>query len=217
VDTEKYCPGRSPALRARLGIPDDAFVVLSVAALKKDHKRVDCLISELAGIEDRMVYLLAVGSRERDTDELVRMARDRLGSRGILLDNVPHEQMPDFYRAADLFALCSLKEMLPIALLEATASGLPCLVHRYPSQEWVIGRGGESLDMTREGELASTVMRYRRDAERRILAAKQARERAVAVFSKDVVVGQYIEMYEAVMEGEEEERQSVRTKEEGSK
>ena len=32
--------------------------------------------------------------------------------------------MADLYRAADLFVLCSLKEMMPIALIEAGASRL---------------------------------------------------------------------------------------------
>jgi len=51
--------------------------------------------------------------------------------------------------------LCSLKEMMPIALLEAIASGLPCIVNRHPVLEWITGPGGEAIDMTQTGALAN--------------------------------------------------------------
>ena len=46
-------------------------------------------------------------------------------------------------------------EMMPIALIEATASGLPCLVNRHPVLDWISGPGGEQIAMSQNGELAS--------------------------------------------------------------
>src|SRR5205814_9718302 len=46
VDTDRFSPGRSGALRRELRIPSGATVVLSVAAIKRDHKRVDYLLNE---------------------------------------------------------------------------------------------------------------------------------------------------------------------------
>ena len=43
VNADLFHPGRSEALRAELGIPQDALVVLTAAAIKRNHKRVDYL------------------------------------------------------------------------------------------------------------------------------------------------------------------------------
>lgn len=175
VDTDKYRPGRNPELRARLGIPEAAFVILSVAAIKRSHKRIDYLIREIArGSEVRgrrsevrdqesevgdslssiqtssslspqptvhrpHLFLLIAGARTSETDELIAMADELLPGRVRVLADLPHDEMPGLYRVADLFALCSLKEMMPIAVLEAMASGLPVIVNRHPVLEWMVG------------------------------------------------------------------------------
>ena len=92
---------------------------------------------------DLPVWLVVAGGREHDTDELVAQGHRLLGDRLRTLVGFPRERMPDLYRSADVFALTSLMEMMPIALIEATASGLPCLVNKHPVLEWISGPGGE--------------------------------------------------------------------------
>lgn len=139
------------AVRRNLGIPDDALVVGCVAAVKKDHKRIDYLIREAAGCRLQAagekprgsLFLLIAGARTNETPELQRMAETMMPGRHRILVDCSREQMPDLYRAMDVFVLSSLFEMMPIALLEAMASGLPCLVNRHPVLEWMIGAGGD--------------------------------------------------------------------------
>jgi hypothetical protein len=54
VDCAAFRPARNAderlAVRRRVGIPEDAFVVGCVAAVKKDHKRIDYLIGEVSGL-----------------------------------------------------------------------------------------------------------------------------------------------------------------------
>ena len=118
--------------------------MLSVAAIKRAHKRIDYLVREFAALggkrPDWPVWLVVAGGRDEHSDELMTWGRELLGDRVRFLPNYPRERMPELYRAADLFVLCSLKEMMPIALLEATASGLPSLVNRHPVVEWMVGR-----------------------------------------------------------------------------
>ncbi len=99
---------------------------------------------------------------------------------------------------ADLFALCSLKEMMPIALLEAAASGLPCLVNRHPVLEWMIGPGGDAIDMAAPGELARTLERYLLDPARRSEKGRDARRHCIDNFSRDSVVNQILAYYRFV-------------------
>ena len=107
--------------------------------------------------------------------------------------------MAELYRTADLFVLCSLFEMMPIALLEATASGLPCLVHRHPIMQWMTGPGGQAIDMSTAGELAAALQPMIEDAARRRQLGAAAREHCLANFSRDRVVDQILEYYKFVM------------------
>ena len=201
VDTDHYRPGNSSALRAELGIAPDAFVVLSVAAVKRHHKRIGYLIEEVAALcrqTKANIFLVVAGAETNQTKELLALADERLGDRGKFLLNQPRQRMPEIFAAGDVFALCSLKEMMPIALLEAAASGLPCLVSTHPVVNWMIGPGGEGIPMQTEGVLASVLGRYL-DAGLRRRTGEAARRHAVDNFSKESIIRQYLAMYENVL------------------
>jgi glycosyltransferase involved in cell wall biosynthesis len=208
IDTDQFAPGTAPGVRAALGLPADARVVLSVAAIKRDHKRVDYLVAEFARLRaerpDLPAYLVVAGGWEPGTDELVAEGRRALGDRVRFLVRCPRDRMPDLYRAADLFALASLKEMMPVAVLEASASGLPCLVHRHPVLEWMVGPGGEAIDMIAPGELAAGLGRWLGDPDRCAEAGRRAREHCQSQFSVAVVVDRILNYYRRVAASEPE-------------
>jgi glycosyltransferase involved in cell wall biosynthesis len=203
IDTDLFRPGDCSKLRAELGIPHEAVVVLSAAAIKSSHKRVDYLLAEFTRLlrndPDFPVWLVVAGGRGPDTDELLDRGRRLLGNRVRFLVNYPVERMPELYRVADLFVLCSLKEMLGTAILEASASKVPCLVHRHPVMEWVIGPGGEALDMTQEGSVATALERLLHEPARRRALGEQARVYCVETFGSDRIVRQYLDYYEFVL------------------
>jgi len=213
VDTEVFrpveCEDEKQQCRAEFGIPADAFVIGTAAAVKRHHKRIDYLIREFAAVNagsrhsrtSARPYLVIAGSRQKDTDELVAMARDRAGDRVRILLDLPRDTMPGFYRALDVFVLASVFEMMPIAVLEALASGIPVVANNHPVLRWMVGAdlvpGGEMVDMATEGALADCLQgigpawRDRRGA--------SARRRALEAFSRDVVVDAYTAYYAKVM------------------
>ncbi len=201
VDTEVFKPRRGHDLRARYGIKNDSFVVVSVAAVKSHHKRIDYLIREVADFRQatgRDMQLVIAGARTGETDGLTAMGRGMLGEAVHFLLDQPHERMPEIYGLGDIFVLCSLKEMMPIALLEATASGLPCLVSTHPVVKWMIGPGGEGIHMERPGALSSALKAYL-DPQYRRAKGEAARRHALKNFSKEVIVKQYLAMYRDVL------------------
>ncbi|HJZ90155.1 MAG TPA: glycosyltransferase family 4 protein [Gemmataceae bacterium] len=203
IDTDVFAPGVAPDLRGELGIPADGFVVLSVAAIKRAHKRVDYLVTEFAQLlRDRLglpAWLVVAGGWEAETDALVAESKQRLGDRVRFLVRFPRDRMPDLYRAADVFALASLKEMMPIAVLEATATGLPALVHRHPVLEWIIGPGGEAIDMSVAGALAGALGRYVTDRPNLRWTGMLGRDHCLRQFARDAVLDRILDYYQFVL------------------
>ncbi len=203
IDTDQFSPGRSDAIRAELGIPSDALVVLSVAAIKQHHKRIDYLIAEFAQLRlaapNLPVWLVIAGGWEPATDELVAEGTKLLGDRVRFLVRFPRQRMPELYRTADAFTLCSLFEMMPIALIEAIASGLPCVVNKHPILEWMTGPGGLTIDMAAPGSLAASLLDLFRHPDRCVELGQTARKHCLANFSQDAVVGQILDYYRQVM------------------
>jgi glycosyltransferase involved in cell wall biosynthesis len=202
VDTTHFQPGNSP-LRHELGIPPDAFVVLTVAAIKRHHKRIDYLLAEMRRLRAEHplspVWLVIAGGWEDETDELVDEGERLLGDRVRFLVRFPRARIGDLYRAADVFVLTSLKEMMPIALLEAMASGLPCVVHRHPVMTWMTGAGGVATDMSAEGALAHQLADLIHSAHQRKAVGAAAQQRCVETFGIDAVVREIEHYYQQVV------------------
>jgi 1,2-diacylglycerol 3-alpha-glucosyltransferase len=204
IDVNRFRPcdeSHKQAARAEWSIPQDAFVVLCVAALKKTHKRVDYLIREFQTFQassTRPALLLLAGAREPETEEILELGSRLLGDRARILINVPREKMMSLYHAADVFALASLHEMMPMVLIEAMACGLPVCCNDTPTLRWMAGPCAEPNHIDREGALAEQLQRLTssEDAQRRSLLARQ---RAEALFSEAAVVPQIQEMYREVM------------------
>lgn len=201
INTSEYRPGDRRRARERLGLPQDAFVVLCCAAIRQHHKRVDHLVREFAtatanGMRDAV--LVIAGAREPDTEPVLALGRELLGDRVRFLIDLPRSSMPELYQAADIFTLCSLFETFGIVLIEAMASGLPVICHDAPIFRFVCGSAGTFCDMERQGELAGALGAAFAD---RDLPARgtAARTHVLATFAEDVVVPRIVKMYTEVL------------------
>ena len=201
VDTEVFRPGDSRETRAEWGLPQGCLIVLCVAAIKKHHKRIDCLLREFAEFKSRAdtpATLVIAGGREADTEELKALGGQLLGNSVVFLEGISRERMPSLYRAADIFAIASLHEMMPIAVLEAIASGLPVVCNDTPTFQWMAGPAALRSDLSQEGALAAQLTWISNSAVRRPLASA-ARAHAEACFSEPVIVDQILAMYRSML------------------
>ncbi|WP_437794404.1 glycosyltransferase [Sorangium sp. So ce693] len=126
VDLSRFAP--DPAARARvraeLAIPRDAWVVGSVGRLSpvKNHA---LLVRAAATSLPRNGRVLLVGEGA-ERGRLDALARELGVSERVLFAGERHD-VPALLAALDVFALPSLSEGLPLALLEAMAAGLPAV------------------------------------------------------------------------------------------
>ncbi|HSK77901.1 MAG TPA: glycosyltransferase [Thermoanaerobaculia bacterium] len=114
-------PEERRALRARLGVPPDARVVLSLAKFSDREAPWDLLRAFSRLDQDDLWLVLAGGGQARAA--LERAASPRVRFPGY----VPYPELPALYAAADLFVHPAREERWGVSVQEALACGLPAV------------------------------------------------------------------------------------------
>lgn len=176
--------------RRAQGIPDDAWVVLSVAAWNRYHKRIDYVVREVAAMSDRNVHLLLCGQREAETAGIEALAEELLPGR-VHWRTLPQNEMPLAYAAADAFVLASLTEAFGLVLIEAAARGVPVLAHQHPAAQFILESDLWLGDFSAPGSLSARLAKWKADPS---LAsrAKELQARISTRFSADVLTPQFV-------------------------
>ena len=116
------------AKRRELGVPEDATLLLSVGELNA-NKNHETIIRALAKLENNENVYYAIAGRGGLQDYLQNLAASLgLGDRVKLLGF--RTDVAELYATADAFVFPSFREGLPVSVMEAMATGLPCAVSR---------------------------------------------------------------------------------------
>lgn len=119
------------SVRSQLGIADESFVIGVIGSLQK-RKGMRYMLPALVQLKQKgyPVCTLSIGPQEPVYAAEMRQAIESLG----LQENVrllgQRDDIPKVLKALDCVCLPSLKEVMPISLLEAMATGLPALATR---------------------------------------------------------------------------------------
>lgn len=127
-------------IRKELGIPLNAKVILSVGEVNK-NKNHKVGIEALAKLRDKNTYYVICGR-----GPLMEAHKELAQSMGVgdrVIFTGYRTDVADFYKMADVFLFPSFREGLPVAVMEAMASGLPVVATRI--------RG--SSDLVQQGDL----------------------------------------------------------------
>ena len=112
------------AKRREIGVPEDAFLLLSVGELN-ENKNHQIIVRALARLNDKNVHYAIAGLGEK-RDYLLQLA-DELGvSEQVLLLGY-RKDIPELNHTADVFCFPSRREGLGVAAIEAMACGLPLI------------------------------------------------------------------------------------------
>lgn len=189
---------RSWPWRERLGISTDAFVVACLARFAPGKRQEDLLeAAHILRRSGRAVTLIFAGqgpNREAFHDR----ARGDVNTH--VLD--PVEDVPGLLREVDVVVLCSEHEAHPRIVLEAMASGVPCVATNVGGMPEMLGtelrdRAGLLVPVGAPASLADSLATLESDRELRSRLASAARKRAEQ-FSFELQWAAYQELWDAV-------------------
>lgn len=126
IDTQKYkeIEINRKTKRKELGIPENAFVLLSVGELNK-NKNHQVILKALSQIEEKNIYYLICGKGEL-REYLLDMSRKlKIEDKVRLLGF--RDDIGEICKISDVFVFPSKREGLGLAALEAMACGLPLI------------------------------------------------------------------------------------------
>lgn len=135
--------------RRELGLGEKDFFLLSVGEMtpNKNHEMV---IRAMKQLEDTSVQYFIAGRGERMEALKAQIRELQLENRVHLLGY--RSDVPKLYAAADAFVFPSFREGLSVALMEAMASGLPCIVGAIRGNTDLISDGAQGLYMNHTPE-----------------------------------------------------------------
>src|SRR5436309_5854982 len=196
IDVDELA-ARPASKRASLGLKDDEQVVGCVARFDpvKQH---DVLVRALQLVTKQhpnaVLLLVGEGPEKSKIDRLASELEVRLVSPGAI------GLEANAYASCDLYVTASSKEGLPLAPLEAMASGLAVVATDVPGHRDVVGHETTGLLVAPDGgaaALADAIESLLGDPERRRRMGRAGRARVVRDFTLHSMVAQTAAVYRA--------------------
>ncbi len=163
------------------------------------QKNLAVLIEAASQVEGAKLRIIGEGPQ---AEELQAMANN-LNVPVEFTGNVPHATLPALLAACDVFALPSLYEGMPKALIEAMAMGLPSVATIVDGSDAIIehGKTGWLCETSAAAPLAAGLKLLLSDAALRQELGQAGREAIVARFSKEIVLAQEVAIYRRLLDG----------------
>ena len=195
ADLDRIIAG-SPGRRESLGVAS-TVPVLGCVTRFDPVKRIDTLLRALRALASRdpRVTLVLVGGGGEE--ERIRRMVAELGLGKQVVFTGLLEEPARIYPALDLYVSTSLKEGLPLSLVEAMGAGRPVVATDVPGHRDVVVHGETGLLVPPEdpAALAGAISSLLADPERRRRMGEAGRRRAQAEFTIRPMVARTAEVY----------------------
>jgi len=203
VDTSRFCPGPAdPSLRSELGVPENCPLIGTVANIVPG-KGLEFLVEAVAPIRQRFpaARFLVVGTpleNRRRYWEALLARREQLSLQDHLVFAGPRNDVARLLRSLTLYVHPSESEACPMAVQEASASGLPVVATDVGGTRELIENGVSGLVVPPRSSsaIAAAVIQLLEAPEvGREMGARGAR-RMDQLFSLGACVEQHVRLYE---------------------
>jgi Glycosyltransferase len=212
IDVGLFAGGNGRRFRAKIKVPEDAFVVGHVGRLAPE-KNLEYLAEAVALFLKRVpeAWFVVVGGGP--SEESLREVAERHGvaERVVMAGKHTGKALADAYNAMDVFAFASFTETQGMVVSEAMAAGCPVVALNASGVREVVRDGVNGFMLPKNagaGRFANALERLYRDRARRKEFSAGARKTA-ELFSKERCAGLALEFYEDVRRMTRKERMMV--------
>lgn len=146
--------------RKELGIPENAYVLLSVGELNV-NKNQQIVVRAVGDLKDKTIHYVIAGKGDQDK-ALLDLAKE------VGIEDQFHligyrSDVPELYKMADVYILPSIREGLNVSVMEAMSSGLPCIVSDIRGNRDMIdeGKGGFLVDPLHQDSFKKAILSIR--------------------------------------------------------
>lgn len=186
-------------IRNKLGIPEIKIILMSVGELTK-RKNHMAVIEALACLKEYDILYVVCG--DGSMKARLRARAEELGVRERVKLLGFRKDIAELHKMADIFVFPSLQEGLPVALMEAMASGLPIVASRIRGNEDLIqnNRGGYLVKAQDSEQLAEAISKMIKNPEQRDKMEKRNLE-IIKHYGQDAVLQKMKEFFNEIVGG----------------
>lgn len=192
IDTHRFRADVTPLPRSEFGIPEDAFVFGSAMRLSEEKNPIG-LVEAFAALKTDALKPWLVIAGEGPLRGRIEERAEALGIASRLRLLGARDDLEHFYTMLDCFVLPSLREGLPLALLEAMASARPVICSSVAQIPDVVA--GLDVQLIPPGDKAALETAMARALSVRP-PMRELSERVVARYSVSRMASDYAAVYE---------------------
>jgi glycosyltransferase involved in cell wall biosynthesis len=198
LDRFRPDPSARERLRLELGIPLEAWVVGTVGRIATEKNQA-LLLRAVAPLLDDRSRLVVAG--DGPVLPALTALSTALGTAPFVHLLGARRDVPDLLNVLDVFALSSDSEGLPLVIPEAMATGLPVVSTRVGGVGNVLeeGQTGFMVPAGDEAGLRARLAALRADPALGRSCGVRARHAALARYSAERMLGDYLELYRRVL------------------
>lgn len=208
VDTQRFqrlSIIKKLALKIELGYKEEEFLLFYAAEFNK-NKNQQLLIRTLANLKEQIpkVKLLLAGTGPL-LEECKRMAGE-LGVESMIDFLGFRKDIDSLLKISDLAVASSLREGLPVNIMEAMSSGLPIIATENRGHMELIdsGRNGYLIPPDDDQHLSERILELFNSTEKREVMGKRSEEIILSTYSLSKVRTELNQLYSAYMTEQEE-------------
>jgi glycosyltransferase involved in cell wall biosynthesis len=186
-------------MKTLLGFEEKTRVIGTVGSLviEKGHIYLLEAARQILDVVKDLKFLIIGGGPLR---KALEEKSEELGIKKDVIFMGQRKDIPELLTAMDIFVLPSIKEGLPVALLEAMAAKRPIVATRVGAIPRVIGNKdiGILIEPKNINELRDAIMNLINDPRRRDLLAREGFSRVCMDFSSDEMGKHYLKLYKEI-------------------
>jgi glycosyltransferase involved in cell wall biosynthesis len=208
VELERFFPGSRPQyLLEKLGLPQTARVILSPRLMRPLYNldTIALAAEAVCAAVPEIYFIFAVLPEAKDESYEAKVreifergaAKDRVRYVG----SIPHDEMADYYRLADVTVSIPSSDGTPMSVLESMACGTPVLVSRIPNYDAHYIEDQKTVmmaDQRYSGAVATALIRLLQDHSFAERLRAEAKRRVVASASYESQMAKMNELYENI-------------------